>query len=92
MCTFPYLFEDPSFHQLLSLLTALLRGGWTRDWSAIEGNRNACKRSCSKDCDDEIEDDVSDVDIRGLFNDKSWERTIVFVDEVAFSDTSKKRG
>jgi len=42
-----------------------------RNRSAIEGDRNTCRRGCSRDCDDEIEDGVLDVDIRGIFDDKA---------------------
>ncbi len=42
-----------------------------RNRSAIEGDRNACRRVGSGDCDNEVENGIPDVDIGGLFDDKS---------------------
>lgn len=37
-----------------------------RDGSAIEGDRDACRRGGSREFDDEVEDSVPDFDIGGL--------------------------
>ena len=42
-----------------------------RDGSGVEGDRNAYRRGGSGNCDNEVEDGVLDVDIGGLFDDKS---------------------
>lgn len=43
-----------------------------------------------ENCNDEIENNISNINIKDLFDNKLWECTVVFIDEVAFSDTSKK--
>lgn len=40
------------------------------DESAIKEDRNACRRCGSGECDKEIKNSASDVNIRGLFDDK----------------------
>ncbi len=43
-----------------------------RDRSAIEGDGNAYGRGRSGDYNNEVKDGVLNVDIGGLFNNKSW--------------------
>ena len=75
----PYLLEDPSFYQIFSLLTTLLRGGRYGDRSAIEGGRYACGRGCSKGSNNKVIDRVPDIDVRGLCSDKAYQWTIILI-------------
>jgi len=41
-----------------------------RNKSAIEENKNTCRKNCSTDSNNKIEDDISNIDIKNFFDNK----------------------
>ena len=60
------------------------------DWCTVEEGWNTCRRGYQGNCGDKIEYSALNVDVGGFVNNKSRQRTVVFVLEVIIEDTFTK--